>query len=138
MKKIEKRKHVADFNRRAKDGDTTVTDLRDLGRYISVNPMADEDDLLRQLGISRESCTKVDLYWHFKDDVWFVQLQGKLYSDRSIGIYARIASNGYMNIVAALVEEAISSATVEKTLRRISLAVISVDQLDEELRFIGE
>jgi hypothetical protein len=115
---------VADFAERVEMGPEAVRSLAE-GRYLSVNPMADEQDLLATLGIAASSCTKVDLYWEFAADVKFVQVQTVAYTDvRPPGMYARVASTGYVNVVIVVDDMTISSVVVADALKRAAEARI--------------
>jgi hypothetical protein len=134
-----RQQRVADFDLRMGDAATQVVGLQNLGRYIAVNPMADQTEQLQQLGIAADSCTKVDLYWHFRDDVWFIQVQARSYAmERAPGIYARRADSGYLNVVVVLAEELIASATVAAALGKIASHQIPVRRLDATLLLIAE
>jgi len=58
--------------------------------YIAVQPMANETQILRQLGMSPSDCIAVDCYWCVDDDVVFLQLRSQVYlKERPVGLYAQ-------------------------------------------------
>ena len=73
----DRQKLVQDFEQRARY-DRETGDLRHLlegPRSLAwvVHPLADEMDLLAELGIPPERCRSADAYWRFGDNVYFVQ-----------------------------------------------------------------
>ena len=70
---------IEDFERRAKADPDAVHYDSELGRYLAVNPVADDTKLLQSLRVAASICTKVD-YWQRADDVSFVQVESRSYS----------------------------------------------------------
>jgi len=125
---MNRKTRLAHFAARIDVDPQAYRDAAELGCYVTVNPMADEPELLSRLGIVASSCTKVDLYWKYANEVRFVQVQAKDYPlSRTPGVYARKAPSGYTNIVVVVREPLISSSEVAQALK----LVIAV-QLDEE------
>jgi hypothetical protein len=123
--KMTNEERVADFAERVEMEPEGVRSLAENGRYLSVHPMADEEDLLAALGIAASSCIKVDLYWEFAGDVRFVQIQTVAYAEvRPPGIYARVASTGRINVVIFVDDMTISSVVVADALKRAAEARI--------------
>ena len=90
----DRQKLVEDFERRLRY-DEEQEDFRHwLKRAQSiawvVHPLADETDLLAELGIKPEECRSADAYWRYRSSVYFVQLNGAPSHDRS-GPYFRAA-----------------------------------------------
>jgi hypothetical protein len=131
---MNKRERVRDFSERAAADPGAVRDTGDLGRYLSVNPMADEKELLAGLSIEPSACTKVDLYWEHEGDVKFVQIQTEDYAaPRKPGIYARKAPSGRVNVVVVVREPMVSSEVVHAALATASRTRIAEARLGHEL-----
>jgi hypothetical protein len=130
---MSKRTRLQYFKQRAGED---VHDIGEYGRFVTVNPMSDEQALLDRLGMDPESCIKVDLYWEYAGDVVFVQVQSVFYAnERSPGTYARSADDGRLNIVIVVPDRAISSDCVLEHLRRIAgtVAALERDRLGPKL-----
>lgn len=111
---------IADFATRAQWDHQALREIPGAGRYIAINPMADEAELLSTLGLGPSSCVKVDLYWECRGDVRFVQIETQGYTpQRAPGVYGRIAPSGYVNLVAIVAGLSISSELVSDTLKKI-------------------
>ncbi|MCY1005180.1 hypothetical protein OV079_06255 [Nannocystis pusilla] len=105
-----------------------------LGRCVTVHPMADEAALLARLGLAPAACVAVDLYWEYAGDVAFVQLATTRYwPDRPPGFYARRSAAGHVNLVAIVPDDVVSSATVERALRRFAAVKIVRSRLGDAL-----
>jgi hypothetical protein len=125
---------LADFAARVNADPRGFRDAGELGCYITVNPMADETELLSQLGILASSCTKVDLYWKFANDVMFVQVQAKDFpATRTPGVYACKSPSGYTNIVVVVREPIISSKEVAEALRLVARLQLDQERLGVDL-----
>ena len=74
---------LSDFADRAK-APRAMFDAGQLGRYVAVHPIADESELLQELGMTPAECYKVDCYW-LKDDVY-------LSTSFAIMLHRRVAS----------------------------------------------
>jgi hypothetical protein len=128
---------IDDFQTRAKADPDAVHCDRELGRYLAVHPMADDAKLLQRLRIDASACTKVDLFWRRADDVSFVQVESRRYSrDRKPGYYARNAPSGYLNIVAVIAEELVTSRVVLRVLRDLANRPIAARSLSDALQSI--
>jgi len=82
----DRRKLVEDFERRVRYSRETG-DLRPLLERPGslawvVHPLADETELLAELGMNPEQCQSADAYWRYRDSVYFVQLYGARYGAR--------------------------------------------------------
>ncbi|MDC0748621.1 hypothetical protein [Polyangium mundeleinium] len=131
---MNEKQHIEDFAARAGADPDSVRTLGSLGRYLLVNPMSDEVALLARLGIEASTCVKVDLYWEH-GDVWFVQIQAETYATpRSLGIYARLAPSGYVNVVVVAPERVISSDVVTRVLRDVAHRSLRADRLRDILQ----
>lgn len=132
-----KRARVKDFEERAKADPDAVHSEPEIGRYFAVHPMADETALLKRLGIDASACKKVDLFWRRKDDVLFVQVEGSGYSvARTSGYYARKAPSGYLNIVAVISDDVVTSNTVRRVLAELATRPIAVRTLSDTLQLL--
>lgn len=131
-----RKKRVIDFEERARARPRDVCDLGELGCYVAIHPMSDETALLKRLKLSPDDCIGVDLYWKYQGDVRFVQVHGQgSLPLRPVGLYARLNTNGYINIEAVEPEKTVSSADVERLLR--SITKIKLTDLDDELKPVG-
>lgn len=83
------------FEERKRNNPDDVFSVKDKDwEYITIHPMGDESDLLKNLNISEEDCKSVDCYWRSKKNVAFVEVQfHKLDRWRDIGFYARRDDN---------------------------------------------
>lgn len=125
---MSKRTRLADFKRRVGDDPIDVHTLGEHGRFVTVNPMSDEDALLKRLNLDPGSCVKVDLYWEHAGDVAFVEIQSAGYAgERPPGTYIRKAPQGHLNVVIVVPEPEISSSCVVDNLRSIAGAVEKLD-----------
>ena len=134
---MSKAKRRVDFEQRANADPASLRSLPGLGRFIAVNPMTDETELLAQLGVDERICMKVDMYWEFNGDVPFVQVWGKSYtSSRPVGSYVRRMPDGRINVVTVVDDELISSTIVVESLRKVAipLGAIRVSVLGERLQ----
>jgi len=52
-----------------------------------VHPLADEAELLAELGVLSEDCQAADAYWRYGESVYFVQLHGRKETSRPPGAY---------------------------------------------------
>ena len=83
---------LADFERRLRYGEERG-DFRHWLRHGGsigwvVHPLADETDLLAELGISADDCCLADAYWRYGERVCFLQLYGSG-QFRDPGVYYR-------------------------------------------------
>lgn len=126
---------IKDFEARAKADPDAVYSDPEVGHYFALNPMADDPKLLKRLGIDANACTKVDLFWRQKDDVLFVQVQGRRYSvERTPGHYARKAPSGYLNIVAVISDDIVTSHVVLRVLSELANRPMAVRSLSAALQ----
>lgn len=91
-------------------------------RVVVINPFADEFDELKRLGISADSCIKVDAYLRIGDEVYFVQVQGNsVNSSREEGMYVRRTSDKFEqdNFVSVVHERLITRKIFTDTLLKI-------------------
>jgi len=129
---------VEDFEARAKADPDALHSDPEFGRYLVVNPLADETQVLNRLGIYASACTKVDLFWQrTADEVSFVQVESRRYSiERKPGYYARNAPSGYLNIVAVVTEDLVTSDVVLRVLTELANRPIAIGSLGDMLRSI--
>lgn len=128
------KKRVADFEARANSDPDAIRSVQGLGRLLLVNPTADDKETLTLLGIEASQCIKVDTYWQFEDDVWFVQIQSADYDPvRGPGIYGRLTDRGQVNIVVIVDGSTISSHIVDTTLKTILEKRITKRKLPQHL-----
>lgn len=45
-------------------------------QYVTIHPLADEDEILHRLSLAPEKCVACDLYWAIEDRLAFVSIQG--------------------------------------------------------------
>jgi hypothetical protein len=120
---------LADFEQRVADDPSSVYELGDRGRFVTVHPMSDEQSLLDQLALPPQSCIAVDLYWQLGDDVVFVQFSSSSYpSPRPVGTYVRCGAGGYLNVVIVVPDQSISSVRVIGELTAIATAIATLDR----------
>lgn len=132
---MNRKERLAEFAERVAADPGAVRDSSDCGRYLAVNPMADEMELLEELGIKPSACNKVDLYWEYEDDVKFVEIQTEEYAaGRTPGIYARKAPSGYINIVVVVREPVISTEGVHVALGLVLRSKIANARLSDKLQ----
>ena len=118
---MSKKDRLSKFASRHRFDPSFTHELGCAGRYITINPMADETDLLLALCMNPSDCTKVDLYWEHAGDVAFVQLHTRAYSERLLpGIYARVHPAGGANFVVVVPYETISTEAANEVLRRLA------------------
>lgn len=135
----QQRLRTSDFDMRTKvDPDVVYRDPL-LGAYIAIHPMADETELLQRLHLSPDACMKVDCYWKYDDDVYFVQIESSKYARRSTGLWGRLLPGdpGYVNLVGVVSEEFVTRPTVHRVLdlfRRLPLRNL---QLEDSLRCLS-
>ena len=124
---MSKKNFKKDFDFRVKADPAAARVLENAGRYVAINPTADEHELLEKLGLEASDCKKVDLYWEFGEDIYFVQFQNSDYvSLRTPGVYIRKAPSGYTNIVVVTSEPAICANAISR--RLTDLASRGIDQ----------
>lgn len=104
-----------------------------LGTYIAVHPLADELELLQRLNVSPDSCTRVDCYWLYDDDVYFVQIEASKYANRSIGLWGRLSPGepAYTNLLGVVSEESVARSTVHRVMglfRRLPLRDLKLEE----------
>jgi hypothetical protein len=116
---MSKKKRLADFALRVSDDPGDVRSAPGLGRFITVHPMADETSLLKKLRVDPQECDKVDLYWEYEGDVYFIEVRGISNAYRPVGIYARLTDRGSVTIQVCISEAAITSTLVESALREL-------------------
>jgi hypothetical protein len=136
---MSKRARLADFKRRVGDSPDDVRTLGEHGRFVTVNPMSDEHELLKQLDLDPQSCLKVDLYWEYAGDVAFVEIQSTRYAGgRAPGTYVRQAPQGHLNVVIVVPDAAISSSCVMQNLHGIAdeIAKLSPEALEPTLTLL--
>lgn len=82
---------IKDFQRRKAYSPSSV--LQVLGtdwEYIPIHPFASETEILEKLDMKPADCTSVDCYWHFAEDVAFLQVRsGVIVDDSELGLFAR-------------------------------------------------
>ena len=132
-----RKKRLRDFEQRAKAERDSLREVPDLGSYVAVNPMADESELLKKLGMTRDTCIKVDLYWANRGDVMFVQVMTRSYAvSREAGLYARLTPTGYVNVVVVVPDDAIDSSIIALALNRIMSSKIETKSLGDTLQIL--
>ena len=135
---MSKKHRLLEFASRHRFEPTNTRELGCAGRYIAINPMADETDLLSALCLNPSDCIKVDLYWEYAGDVAFVQVHTKAYSVNSpSGIYARVDSEGRANFMVVVPDDAISKEIADEVLRRLTLTNVADMHLVESFKKIG-
>lgn len=128
-------KRLRDFMERVSEDPGGVRMCGDLGRYVAINPLSDDRDLLSHLKLDATTCIKVDLYWEYRGDVMFVQIMTRGYAPmRAIGLHVRMASSGYVNIVAVVPDDFVDSLLVKRVLKDISNRKIRLDELSSTLK----
>jgi hypothetical protein len=126
-----------DFAERVDGAPDAVREVAEHGRYLAINPMADEIELLLKMSIPASSCAKVDLYWEYDNDVRFVQVQARTYAaTRSPGVYVRRAPSGYVNLVVVVEEAVITSEVVADALRLAAGMKIDDGNIGGDLRLL--
>jgi len=132
---MSKKDRLSKFASRHRFDPSNTRELGCAGRYITINPMADETDLLLALCMNPSDCIKVDLYWEHAGDVAFVQLHTKAYSESLLpGIYARVNPEGRANFVVVVQYETISTETTNEVLRRLASINWADVDLSESLK----
>ncbi len=120
------------------DDITSVRSYPGIGRYIPVNPMSDEAELLRSIGADPASCTKVDGYLSTGVDVYFVQVLSTTYERAlPVGVYARKPSDdaGYAeNYVVVVPDVTVATGVVERSLAAVRSLIDSAPVLGTTLR----
>jgi hypothetical protein len=128
----DRRKLVADFERRLRYGDETGNrrswfPRRDSLAWV-VHPLADEHDLLAELGIPPEARRSADAYWRHRDNVCFVTVhsmaQGPAdspYVNRPPGIHYRFDRAFRQAIFDVILpRDRVSSAALRYVLNRLA------------------
>ncbi len=120
MSKNEEREaRVKDFVSRKRFDPSSVIVSGALGEYIPIHPMANQTELLRELGIEPANCVAVDSYWYVDGDVVFLQIYSKIYlQERCPGLYAQWSTKTIpqLYLSAYLNDEAISQQIVESVM----------------------
>jgi hypothetical protein len=82
---------VEDFEQRVRyteeEGDARRLLRRPRSLAWVVHPLADETELLNQIGITADDCWSADAYWRYVDRVYFVQLHGEGHFKGDAGLY---------------------------------------------------
>jgi len=132
---MSKKDRLSEFASRHRFEPSNTRELGSAGRYITINPMADETDLLLALCLNPSDCIKVDLYWEHAGDVAFVQVHTKAYSGSLLpGIYARVNPSGRANFVVVVPYETISTEVANEVLRRLALINVADGDLSDSLK----
>src|SRR5262245_15599660 len=131
----EQRDRLDDFRRRAAFDAESVFEDPSVGSYIAVHPMADENEVLTRLGLAPEACTRVDCYWKWDDDVYFLQIESTKYLGNEPGLWARMSPGElpYVNLVAVVEEGAVTRETTHRTMRLFQPLLRRTLELGEEL-----
>ena len=131
----QRRARLKDFETRARVEPEAIFRDELLGTYIAIHPMADEDELLARLGVSREACAKVDCYWKHEGEVYFLQVETSGYAHRDAGLWARISPGEppYVNLVGVIEEHQVTRAAVHRIMRLFKSILGAHLQLTEEL-----
>ncbi len=109
---------LADFDARARFDPEGLFEDASVGSYIAVHPMADEEEVLKRLGVTRDTCTSVDCYWKYDDDVYFLQVDSSTSNPRETGLWARTSEREphHVNLVAVVEEHDVTRETVHRVM----------------------
>jgi hypothetical protein len=135
-----RKSRLADFDRRSKLDPGGFHQEVDLGCYVAVNPTADDDELLQTLGLSKADCTKVDCYWQFEGDVYFLQVHTLASALRGNGLWARTSPGDppFVNLVAVVEEPVVTREAVHGVMHRFAASTFRSTVFGETLTRIGD
>ena len=121
---------LADYDLRARTDPDSVHEAGSLGGYIAVNPTADDTELLGRLRLKPEACTKVDCYWKRGEDVYFLQVQTSVHTDRKPGLWARVSPGEprYRNLVGVVRDRVVTRDELHRVMKSF------VGSLDDDLQ----
>lgn len=140
MSTSDRERRVIAFDERASSDPSALHHTPGIGRYVTVNPMSDEGELLAEIGVSPEDCIKVDCYWLHGDDVHFVQIHTTKYAlDKTPGVYGREQNDkAYKaNIVVIVSDATISQRVVDDALAYAQTVLQNNPVLGQALRRLG-
>lgn len=72
---------------------------------IIVHPMADQDDVLHSFNMHPAECVGVDAYWHYRESVYWVQVNGSAIDDWEPGVYYRYVTVHTMDSFRVVIQE---------------------------------
>ena len=92
-------------------------------RYIPIHPFADEDAVLRSLGLSPDACTSVDAWWEIDDDATLLQTRTASRDDPpGLWIVPRNGEERWVHLVAVLPVSLITRPSFEAAMLRFRQA----------------
>jgi hypothetical protein len=120
-----RRVRVRDFLRRARFSQSEV-ETHGHWRYIRVHPLADESDLLSQIGTTPADCDGVDAWLYTGDDVLLLQVRTAVKGKtRKPCCVARWEGDPpYLQIHARVAESLITFSVLRAVLKRLETAGI--------------
>jgi hypothetical protein len=124
-----RKQRLKDFEKRVKIDPTNVMiDLNYNWQLIPIHPMADELELLAQLGVKPEKCREVDAYWQVNNDVFFLQVISYDPTWKNIGLYVRLNKHAVpfmINLVAIVEEPTIITSVFEQVLKQFYAWIVT-------------
>ena len=138
--KSSRARRLADYDVRARTDPDSVHDAGSLGTYIAVNPTADDIELLGRLGLTPESCTKVDCYWKRSEDVHFLQVETHAYANRKLGLWVRLSPGDppYENLVGIVGGKFVTRDDVHRAMKSFVVLLDHGLQVGSTLVRVGD